>query len=172
MATDEQEAIDHLKTCLNDSYNNKIHFFIIEYGNDGNDDMIDIEGCGKVSKSQVMQSLASYFEKERLFKRSSVSMNILVTKCDRIKEGDRTEKVKEYLENSDWASFVNSLNGTSNAAHCGGLNILGFSIGEVFAQDLCEFRPDDAEKITTIIEKHTTGRRLTWWSQLIDFFRN
>ena len=95
IAPDEQEAIDHLKDCLNDRFNNKIHFFIVEYGND---DMLYIDGYGDVTKSQVMQSLAGYFAKEKLFSRSSVSMNILVTKCDRIKAGDRMEMVQEYIE--------------------------------------------------------------------------
>ncbi|MBQ7711333.1 MAG: hypothetical protein IJT39_05845 [Bacteroidales bacterium] len=169
IAPDEENAINHLKQCLNDKYNNKIHFFIVEYGND---DMLYIDGYGEVTKSQVMQSLAGYFAKEKLFTRSSVSMNILVTKCDKIKDGDRMERVQEYIENSHWGAVVNGINDISEHARCGGTNVMGFSIGNVFAQDLCIFRPDDAEGIVSEIEERTHGVKDTWFSRLIDFFRN
>lgn len=169
LAPDEQDAINHLKECLNDKYNNKIHFFIVEYGND---DMLYIDGYGDVTKSQVMQSLAVYFAKEQLFNKSSVSMNILVTKCDRIKNGDRMEEVQNYIENSNWGAVVSGINDISLKAHNGGANVMGFSIGEVFAQDLCIFCPDDAEGIIKEIEDRTPAFRDTWFSRFVDFFRN
>ena len=168
VSKDEQDAIDHLKECLNDKFNNKIHFFIVEYGND---DMLYVDGYGEVTKSQIMQSLAGYFEEERLFRRSSVSMNVLVTKCDRIKDGDRMERVQEYIENSNWGSVVNGINNISVKARCGGVNVMGFSIGEVFAQDLCIFCPNDAEFIVSEIEERTHAYKDNWFSQLINSFR-
>lgn len=168
LSKDEQDAIDHLKKCLNDKFNNKIHFFIVEYGND---DMLNVDGYGEVTKSQIMQSLAGYFAKEKLFRRSSISMNILVTKCDRIKDGDRMEQVQEYIETSNWGAVVNGINDISVDARCGGTNVMGFSIGEVFAQNLCIFCPDDAEGIVSEIEERTHAYKDNLFSRLIDKIR-
>lgn len=165
----EQDAIEHLKSCLNDNYNSKIHFFIVEYGE--KEEMLNINGYGEASKAQIMQSLVSYFSKNKLFKRSSVSMNILVTKCDRIKEGDSKEQAWNFVDNGPWASFKNGLNDVAEASHLKGIDVISFSIGEVFAQDLCIFNPADAEKIVSEIEEHTHGFLSTFWGKLIDLFR-
>lgn len=168
LETDEQNAIDRLRNCLNDHYNSKIHFFIVEYGND---DLMNIDGYGEVSKSQVMQSLTQYFRAQRLFRRSSVSMNILVTKCDRIGDDDRMLAVKEYINNSGWSSVVNGINDASNEARCDNIGVKVFSIGTVFAQDLCIFRSEDAEKIVEEIEDSTHAYKDNIFSRIIDIFR-
>ncbi len=174
VAPDEKDAIDHLTRCLNDKFNNKIHFFIIEYGND---EILNIDGYGPVAKSQIMQSLIGYFAQERLFRKSSVSMNILVTKCDRIKNVDsreqRMEIVQDYIDNrSKWGAVVNGINQISVNARCGGINVIGFSIGKVFAQDLCIYDPTDAEKIIKEIEDRTHPFDTTWLGILLNYLRN
>lgn len=166
---EEQKAIKNLENRLKDNYNNKIHFFIIEYGDDNGE--VAVRDGLYASKSQVMYSLAQYFDKQNIFNDSSVSMNLLVTKCDRIKKGDRMEEVKRYVEESGWAPAKNGINDISCNARTGCLFGMGFSIGEVFAQDLCVFRPDDAEGIVEEIEYRTPAYKHNWWSRLIDFFR-
>ncbi len=165
----EEDAINHLKACLLDKYNNKIHYFILEYGND---DMLHIQGYGDVSKSQIMQSLVVYFSTENLFNASSVSMNFLVTKCDRIKDGDRIEKVKDYIDKSAWAAVVNGINDISVNARCGGITVVSFSIGNVFAQDLCIYNPNDAQKIVNEIEERTYPFSNTRLGQLLNIIRD
>lgn len=165
----EEDAINHLKACLLDKYNNKIHYFILEYGND---DMLFIQDYGDVSKSQIMQSLVEYFANENLFNASSVSMNFLVTKCDRIKDGDRIEKVKDYIDSSAWAAVVNGINDVSVNARCGGITVVSFSIGNVFAQDLCIYNPNDAVKIVNEIEERTYPFSNTWLGKIINTIRD
>lgn len=172
-AIDENEeiAIENLKKSLKNSYNNKIHFFIIEYND--NNGSVNIPGCGSYPKSYVMQMLAKYFEQERIFKKSSVSMNVLFTKCDRIEHGrDRVAAVQDYLKNnSQWDTVVNDIDDVSVAAKCGKLNVINFSIGEVFANDLCVFDPSDAEKIVEVIESVTPPYSDNWITRVLDFFR-
>ena len=171
VAPDEQEAIDHLKRCLTDSYNNKIHFFIIEYGND---DLLNVSGYGKVKKSQIMQSLVQYFAEQKLFRKSSVSMNILVTKCDRIKKEEklRVHETEKYIENSNWGGVKNHILKISEQAHTGGIKVKAFSIGNVFLQDLCIFNPSYAEKIIDVIEEAVTPDYDTWWGRLLKAFKS
>lgn len=166
----EEEAIDHLKSCLTDSYNNKIHFFIIEYGND---DLLNVPGYGKVRKSQIMQSLVQYFAEQKLFRKSSVSMNILVTKCDRIKDEKlRVCETEKYIENSNWGGVKNHILKISEQAHTGGIKVKTFSIGNVFLQDLCIFNPNYAEKIIDVIEEAVTPDYDTWWGRLLKAFKS
>lgn len=166
---EEDIAIAALKKCLKDEYNNKIHFFIVEYNDDS---ILEIPGYGRVHKSQVMKSLAEFFNKEEIFNDSAVSLNLLVTKCDRIREGDRMEQVKQYVENSGWGVAAEGINNISVNARTGCMYGMGFSIGEVFAQDLCIFCPDDAEAIVTEIEERTYAYSNTWMGKLIDWFRH
>lgn len=173
-AIDENEeiAIENLKTSLKNSYNNKIHFFIIEYND--NNSSVKIPGCdGTYKKSHIMQMLAKYFEQERIFKKSSVSMNVLFTKCDRIENGrDRVAAVQDYLKNnSQWDTFLKDIDRVSVAAKCGNINVINFSIGDVFASDLCVFDPSDAEKIVEVIESVTPPYSDNWITRVSDFIR-
>lgn len=165
----DKKAIEDLEKRLRDSFNNKIHFFIIEYGDDNGE--VEVSNGLYASKSQIMQSLASYFAKQKIFDDSSVSMNLLVTKCDRIREGDRMEEVIRYVNDSGWGAAAMGINEISIDARTGCLYGMGFSIGEVFAQDLCVFCPDDAEGIVDEIEQRTPAIKHNWWSRLIDSFR-
>lgn len=165
----DKSAINDLERRLRDKYNNKIHFFIIEYGDDNG--AVEVGGNLYASKSQVMHSLAQYFAKQKIFNESSVSMNLLVTKCDRIRKGDRMEEVKRYVYDSGWATVANGINKISRDARTGCLYGMGFSIGEVFAQDLCVFSPADAEGIVEEIEERTHAFKRNVWSILTDWFR-
>ena len=166
---DKRKAIEDLEKHLKDNYNNKIHFFIVEYGDENGE--IEIESDIYAAKSQVMQALAEYFAEQKIFNNSSVSMNLLVTKCDRIRKGDRMEEVKRYVNESGWAAAANGINKISCDARTGCLYGMGFSIGEVFATDLCVFCPDDAEGIVEEIEQRTPAFKHNWWGRLIDSFR-
>ena len=143
--------------------------FIVEYGDDS---IVNFDGFGEVNKSAVMQSLAEYFKEEKVFRSSSVSMNILITKCDRIKEGiSKKEACQKFLDDSGWGSVVNGLDDIAEKSHNNKVPKIMFSIGNVFAQDLCVFDPSDAEKIVNIIEEYTHTFRNTWFGRLIDFIR-
>lgn len=165
----DKKAIEALENRLKNSYNNKIHFFIIEYGDDNGE--VAVRENLYASKSQVMQALAIYFDKQKIFNDSSVSMNLLVTKCDKIRKGDRMEEVKHYVDESGWAAAANGINKVSCDSRGGRLCGIGFSIGEVFAQDLCVFCPDDAEGIVEEIEKYTHPFKRNWWGKLLDSIR-
>lgn len=171
LSDDEEKAVDDLTRCLTNHYNNKIHFFIIEYDND---DFVMTEtfGEGAVSKSNVMNSLTSYFAKSKLFDKSSVGMYVLVTKCDKIPANqNRNEKVKEYITSGLWGNVVENIQEISKKANCGGLTVINFSIGDVFAKDLCIFNPKDASKIVNELIEHTPIHMDTAWGKFLDWFR-
>ena len=153
MTGDEINAVNDLKSCLSNPWNYKIHFFIMEYGN--ND--ANKEG---LQKSQIMGSLAEYFHKTNLFTKQSVAMYILATKCDRIPEGmDRKEAIENYYKDSLWKNFVKGISDKAKKSKITDFSILNYSIGKVFAQDLCIFDPSDADKIIDKIIKHTRGSK-------------
>lgn len=153
--TDEgKDAADNFMKVLSNNENYKIHFFIMEYGNN------DVNNKG-ISKSQIMNSLAEYFHKTDLFKKKSVGIYLLATKCDRIPEGeDRSKAVKEYIENDNlWNNFYKSIKEKAIESKINDFRILTYSIGKVFAQDLCVFDPTDADKIIEKIITHTHGSK-------------
>lgn len=196
ISSEEEAAIKAFEKILKNGYNRKIHFFIVEYGDDS-EYRFDERDNNPKRKSEVMYELARYFAGENpdgtkrkggenIFNTSSVSMNILVTKCDRIGEDDtprkRLKRAQEFVEPTKykeemidkekrgWEKAVDEINTISCKAHSGYLNAHVFSIGEIYAKKLCVFNPTDAASIVQEIINHTTGFKDNWWQKVKDFF--
>lgn len=126
---------------LRDTRNKKIHFFVVEYG------AHDKEWEGLRMKD-YLSDMVGFLEEENVFKKSTVGVYVLVTKCDLIcgPRNDRPRLAYEYVE-KELASFWNPLERVCKRNGVGDLKVISYSVGDVFAQKLCKFDASDTEKV-------------------------
>lgn len=154
----------------------KIHFFVIEYGAGGKE-----VRTGRLDPRPTQDDILSkgleYIKKHKILN-NSVSVNVLVTKSDlaQVPYGKtRDEVVKDFVKN-EYGAFWNQLNKATEAANIRNHNrdsfepeIIPFSIGKVFAQNLCRFEYDEGTKeVMKVILEKTYGT----WSKLLIFLRS
>lgn len=157
--TDEnRDVLNKAMNYLKDKTNNKIHFFVVEYG-------AHEKRWEGLRMSDYLDLMMQYLKKEHVFSKSTVGVYVLVTKCDKMRcaKEDRPRLASEYVKDK-LASFWNVLVTTCEDAAIKDLKTLSFSIGEVFAQQLCVFDGTDTKKV---IDKLTTKtpaiRRVGGW---------
>ena len=144
----KDDALGKAMSYLQDTRNNKIHFFVVEYG------AHDREWEGLRMKD-YLDDMVGFLKENNIFRRSTVGVYLLVTKCDRI-PGPRDGRPKAAFDyvTSTMPSFWNTLQDTCSHAGVRDLSVLSFSVGDVFAQKLCRFDPQDTEKvIRRLLEK-------------------
>lgn len=158
----ENEKEQTLATAMNylrDTRNNKIHFFVVEYG--AQDKYWD--GLRMVD---YLDSMSVYLKANGVFKKSTVGVYVLVTKCDIIDcaPEDRPERAAQYVK-EELPSFWNTLQETCAEAGVGDLRILSFSVGDVFAQKLCKFDGTDTDKVINklLTKTRAEGGGLIGW---------
>lgn len=153
---DEQETLDIALNYLKDSRNEKIHFFVVEY--DAHDKKW--EGLKMVN---YLDNMISFLKNENVFKKSTVGVYVLVTKCDKIPcdKEDRPEKAFEYVE-TEMPAFWTNLKSTCKNACVGDLKVLSFSVGEVFAKNLCKFDGHDTTKVISKLITKTNAEGGFW----------
>ena len=161
MTDDDKRVLARAMSYLRDNRNKKIHFFIVEYG--AHDKMW--EG---LSMGNYLNQMMQYLKDENVFTRSTVGVYVLVTKCDRIKcdRADRPRLANEYVKR-ELASFWNTLEQTCDESGIADLRTLSFSVGDVFAQNLCVFDGEDTVKVTNKLLTKTPAIKKSWW----DFLR-
>lgn len=160
-----QEMTDTLNVALKyltDSRNEKIHFFVVEYGAHDK----EWEGLKMVN---YLDNMISFLKKEKIFKKSTVGVYVLVTKCDKIdcfKKEDRPKLAYEYVS-QEMPSFWNNLKNTCKEASVGDLKVLSFSVGDVFAKNLCKFEGEDTIKVIDKLITKTDAEGGFWnWLRL------
>jgi hypothetical protein len=151
---------DHVNTfnSLNNflsSYNRKIHFFFIDYDRENRPD-----GNG-LKQSDYLASAATYFNKNRVFGKSTDAIYVVLTKSDllidengnKVATDKRVEYAKKHLNSENYTSFINTLkdNCQRNSINGGKLTVEPFSLGKVYFQDICDFDGSTAEKIVQIL---------------------
>ena len=164
LSNEQQKMVDKVKEYLTDRRNNKIHFFIVEYG--GEDRMIKITEDLSVKMSTLLEDMAGYLKDMKIMDKATVGVYILVTKTDKIdcKREERPEKAKDYVVEK-LTSFYNNLDDICNDAAIKGKKTLSFSIGDVFTQNLCKYDGRDTQKvIRKLVEK--TGGEGGFWGRL------
>jgi len=145
------------------SYNRKIHFFFIDYKERNTQNDL---GLGMES---YLEAAVTYFKDKKIFQDTTDIIYIVLTKSDmmRNKEGDfikpedRVEYAKEYLNESPrYRSFITSLKNicSENGINNGRLQVLPFSLGEVYFKDICNFNSDSANEIVEILMERVRGR--------------
>lgn len=141
LAEDNEKTLNKALSYLNDKRNNKIHFFVVEY----NAHDKEWEGLKMVN---YLTSMMIHLEKARIFRKSTVGVYILVTKCDMIDcdPEDRPQHAFDYVS-EELPSFYNTLDRTCKQSGVGDFKVLSFSVGDVFAQNLCKFDGRDTDKV-------------------------
>ena len=141
LSQDKAETLDIALNYLKDTRNEKIHFFVVEYGAHDN----EWEGLKMVN---YLDNMISFLKKENIFKKSTVGVYVLVTKCDKIPcaKEDRPRMAFEYVS-QEMPSFWTNLESTCKKASVGDLKVLSFSVGDVFAKNLCKFEGADTTKV-------------------------
>lgn len=126
---------------LNDKRNKKIHFFVVEYG-------AEDKYWDGIMMVDYLERMSLYLRNQGILKKSTDGVYVLVTKCDKIKckPQDRPEYAAKYVEKS-LSTFWNNLQDICMKAHIDDLKILSFSIGDVFAKNLCRFDGHDTNKV-------------------------
>jgi hypothetical protein len=152
------DALKNAMDYLADSRNKKIHFFVVEYG--GHDK--EWEGLRMVN---YLDNMVGFLKDAQVFKKSTVGVYVLVTKCDKIncEPEERPERAFQYVSEK-LPSFWNTLKNTCGQTGVGDLKILSFSVGDVFAQNICEFNDQDTSKVIDklLTKTRAQGGRFDW----------
>lgn len=140
-------ALSYLKDCRN----NKIHFFVVEYG-------AHDKKWEKLTMVDYLDTMMRFLTNEKVFKKSTVGVYVLVTKCDMIHcdYEDRPKMAFDYVT-QQLPSFWNALQKNCNNAGIKDLKVLSYSVGDVFAQNLCKFDNRDTNKVIEKLLINTYG---------------
>lgn len=166
---DEKESLARIQAYLKDSKNNKIHFFVVEYGYEKASEEI-IPG---VTQGEMLSAMATYLSQNKIYTKSTVGVYCLVTKCDKIdckEKEERPEKACDYVI-TNYPSFWNQVVDDCVDAQIAECKTLSFSIGKVFAQSFCRFIPDDTTKVINMILSKTEAERKGWLGRIINILR-
>ena len=154
------QVLEKAMSYLKNKKNNKIHFFVVEYG-------AHEKKWDGLNMSNYLSCMIQYLKNEKVFTKSTVGVYVLVTKCDKMDcaKEDRPRLAHEYVK-QEFAAFWNTLEMTCKKAAIKDLKTLAFSIGDVFAQQLCVYDGEDTNKV---IDKLLTKTPSICW--FTDFFR-
>ena len=154
------QVLEKAMSYLKNKKNNKIHFFVVEYG-------AHEKKWDGLNMSNYLSCMIQYLKNEKVFTKSTVGVYVLVTKCDKMDcaKEDRPRLAHEYVK-QEFAAFWNTLEMTCKKAAIKDLKTLAFSIGDVFAQQLCVYDGEDTNKV---IDKLLT--KTPTISRFPDFFR-
>jgi len=152
----KQETLERTMSYLRDTRNKKIHFFVVEYG------AHDLEWEGLRMKD-YLSDMVGFLEEENVFRKSTVGVYVLVTKCDKIdcQRLDRPRLAYEYVER-ELAAFWSPLERVCRRNGVGDLKVLSYSVGDVFAKKLCLFDPIDTEKVIDKLLTKTPAEGGRW----------
>ena len=161
LSQQSQQMLATTMNFLNDQRSNKIHFFVVEYGAQDRE-------WEDLRMADYLESMSAYLKSHGIFKRSTVGVYVLVTKCDIIDcaPDERPDRAAQYVK-EELSAFWNNLQDTCARAGVGDLKILSFSVGDVFAKNLCRFDGQDTDKVINKLLTKTRAER----GGLIDWLR-
>ena len=149
------QVLEKAMSYLKNRKNNKIHFFVVEYG-------AHEKKWDGLNMSNYLSCMIQYLKNEKVFTKSTVGVYVLVTKCDKMDcaKEDRPRLAHEYVK-QEFAAFWNTLEMTCKNAAIKDLKTLAFSIGDVFAQQLCVYDGEDTNKVIDKLLTKTPSIRFT-----------
>jgi hypothetical protein len=164
---DQTEALTSLDNILvsNVTSNQKIHVFVIEYGAENR----EYEG---LPQKDYLDGAVHYIADTGILKKNTDQIYVLVTKADKVEatdENDRNEKIKKYLKDEGYASFLRQLQAICEKYEINGghLTIMPFSLGKVCFQDYLKFDPHYATVFLKTLLKDTKkfkdGKSAHFW---------
>lgn len=178
----DTELLGIIKKFMETKSKDKIHFFVIEYGAGGkkvSSNRLDQLGLS-LTQDDILSKGLEYLKDNKILG-NSVSVNVLVTKSDLapVPYGKTRDEVVRDFVKQEYGNFWRQLNKATEAAKITNHNrkdkpsyepeIIPFSIGKVFAQNLCRFEYDNGTKeVMKVILEKTYGA----WSKLLIFLRS
>ncbi len=149
----ERNTVNQVLSYLRNPYNNKIHFFVLEYGSADREvkELRDME-IPNIRQADVLASIAEFLQEEKVLKTSTVGVYGLVSKSDLIdsiqgtNRDERPHLASEYVK-QNLSAFWNAITAASDEAKVRDVKTISFSIGDVFAEKLCVFDGNDSRKI-------------------------
>ena len=145
-------SLDTLTSLLinNCSKNRKFHFFVLEYGAENR----TYQG---IKQDKCLSAALKYIQCTGIFAKDTDAIYVLVTKTDKIKNKDKENAVKCYIQ-KNCRSFYNGLKLISadcninggNKSNGGRVGVFAFSLGTVAFRDYCIF--DDTAAVCVVKE--------------------
>jgi hypothetical protein len=160
-----EDTFDTLIRFLNGG-NRKIHFFFVDYDKENNPD------ANGYTQSDYLNAAATFFndKKNNLFSKTTDAMYVVLAKSDLMECGkhERVEQVSQYLQNNNFATFVNSLRNRCRENSINAKRILGtpFALGRVYFQHFCMFDDETSRNIIDILMRRIEPKK----ESILDFF--
>ncbi len=153
-----EETFSSLNSFLNGG-NRKIHFFFVDYDLENNPD------ADGYTQGDYLNAAATFFNdrKNNLFGLTTDAIYIVLTKSDLMPCGksERVNHIREYLNDNNFAAFVNSLRNKCRENSINAKRILGtpFALGKVYFQQMCEFDPETSRNIIDILMRRIAMKK-------------
>lgn len=158
-----KDTLDTLLRFLSGN-NRKIHFFFIDYAKENK---IDVDGY---KQADYLQAATTYFENNDIFRNTTDAIYIVITKSDLMsyQQNEVVSNLKEYLHDTNFTAFINSLKARCKEHSINAGNILAthYSLGNVYFQQICSFNSNTSENIIDILIRRITPNR----KSLLDVF--
>lgn len=169
MRDDQQQALETLHNILlsNRSDNNKIHFFVIEYGAEN-------RFFNGLPQAEYLNSAAAHLNNMGLFDSNTDAIYVLISKVDKASyEGSLDNHLLRYMT-KNYLGFYNSLLRISKEHNInnGRVNIVPFSIGDVCFKDYCLFDATSATKVVDLFIRYSYYERKSLFDKLISIFKS
>ena len=146
--TQHEETLNSLLRFL-EGDNRKLHFFFIDYEKENN---LDVDGY---KQADYLQAATTYFQDNNIFSKSTDAIYIVVTKSDLMpsKDENGSKEIEDYLRDTNFTAFINSLKARCKDNSINGGKILGtqFSLGQVYFDQICSFDSKTSENIIDIL---------------------
>lgn len=154
---EQEQAMRSILPYLGSSKNKKIHFFVIEYN--GHMTSYDVNGYD-LRMTKFLDTCSEYMRAHRVFSTASDAVYVLVTKCDKMNlpKEQIPAAAKQYI-NDYFTNFINNLKSACDDAHIKDLNTISFSVGRVYAQQLCLFDESYTMKVINKLLEKTEPRK-------------
>ena len=134
----------------NRTQNRKLHFFVIEYGAEDR----QYEG---LPQQDYLQAAVQYIQRTGIFKKDTDGLYLLISKVDKAKAQGKElrEKLKDYIR-ENYQGFYNGLMKISrdNEINGGGVEIIPFTLGETWFQDLVKYDNTASSRLLDLIVEH------------------
>lgn len=155
MSNDETEALDTLTRILidNRTRNRKMHFFVLEYGAENR----QYEG---LTQKVYLDGALRYIERTGIFKDDTDAIYLMITKTDKAKaeEVQLGSILSEYIK-QHYRGFYNGLEKICRDCEInnGRVEVVPFSLGEVYFQDFCLFDEKPAANVVSKLMERSKG---------------
>ena len=170
MAEQLQNTFNLVISFLNDNRNRKIHFFFIEYCTENKKDEFGL------NDQNYLSAAATYFTENKIFKKSTDAIYIVLTKSDLLRDEygnpvsleNRVKYAKKYLEENNYKAFTNSIKSIcrKESINEGVLPIVPFSLGKVYFEKIGDFEGSAANEVLEILMERIPKKSTSFFNFL------